>query len=142
MILLSIHPEFVDKIKSGEKKFEFRTRVPVSIAADPLVAVYATAPTGAVVGYFRVGSVLSLPPTALWERTKEAAGIARGRFRAYFKGRGTAYALEIAEWHEFAHNCSLETLRGSPVPPQSFATLTSEQQRRLLRRATKGQGNE
>ena len=140
MILLSIHPEFVDKIRSGEKKFEFRTRVPASIAADPLVAVYATAPVGAVVGYFRVGRVLALPPATLWKQTKDAAGIARGRFRAYFKGRATAFAMEIAEWHEFAHHCSLETIRGSSAPPQSFAILTSEQRRRVMRRATKGEG--
>ena len=98
MILLSIHPEFVARIRSGEKRFEFRTRAPGSLETDPLVAVYATAPTGAIVGYFRVANVLSLPPSALWERTKDAAGISRARFRAYFKGRDTAHALEIAEW--------------------------------------------
>lgn len=140
MILLSIHPEFVEKIRSGEKRFEFRTRVPSGIGDDPLVAVYATAPAGAVVGYFRAAGVLSLPPTALWERTKDAAGISRARFRAYFKGRDTAHALEIAEWRGFANPLSLEKLRGSPVPPQSFVLLTPEQRRRLLRRATKGQG--
>ena len=140
MILLSIHPEFVAKIRSGEKRFEFRTRAPGALAADPLVAVYATAPAGAVVGYFRVATVLSFPPSALWERTKDAAGISRARFRAYFKGRDTAHALEIAEWRGFVNPLLLEELRGSPVPPQSFILLTPEQRRRLLRRATKGQG--
>ena len=140
MILLSIHPEFVNKIRSGEKKFEFRTRIPASVLADPLVAVYATAPVGAVVGYFRVGRVLALPPASLWEQTKEAAGIARGRFRAHVKGRAMAEALEIAEGREVAQNCSLDSLRGASAPPQSFVILTSEQRRRVLRRATKGQG--
>ena len=140
MILLPIHPEFVEKIRSGEKRFEFRTRVPSGIGDDPLVAVYATAPTGAVVGFFRVGRVLSLPPTALWERTKGAAGIARGRFRAYFKGRTAAHALEIAEWRGFVNPLSVEELRGSPTPPQSFANLAAGERRRVLRRATRGQG--
>ena len=140
MILLSIHPEFVAKIRSGEKRFEFRTRAPGALAADPLVAVYATAPAGAVVGYFRVATVLSFPPSALWERTKDAAGISRARFRAYFKGRTIAHALEIAEYRDFANAVSIEDFRGCGTPPQSFILLTPEQRRRLLRRATKGQG--
>ena len=107
MILLSIHPDFVARIRSGEKRFEFRTRAPGSLETDPLVAVYATAPTGAVVGYFRVANVLSLPPSALWERTKDAAGISRARFRAYFKGRDTAHALEIAEWRGFRNRITV-----------------------------------
>ena len=140
MILLPIHPEFVEKIRSGEKRFEFRTRVPSGIGDDPLVAVYATAPAGAVVGYFLAAGVLSLPPTALWERTKGAAGISRERFRAYFRGRAAAHALEVGEWREFVRPLSVEELRGSPTPPQSFAILSAEQRRRVLRRATKGQG--
>ena len=136
MILLPIHPEFVAKIQSGEKHFEFRTRVPAALNDDPRVLVYATAPVRAIVGYFRVGRVLALPPTALWQATKAAAGISRARFSSYFKGRHTAYAMEIAEFRAFARPCSLEALRGTPAPPQSFAILTSEQRRRILRRAT------
>lgn len=137
MILLSIHPEFTEKISSGEKRFEFRTRVPSSLALDPLVLVYATAPVSAIVGFFRVGRILSLPPTPLWTQTKTAAGISRARFREYFKGRTTACALEITEFRAFVHPCSLETLRGSQKPPQSFAILSADQRRRILRRATK-----
>lgn len=140
MILLSIHPEFVEKIRSGEKRFEFRTRAPAALEEDPLVLVYETVPAGAVVGYFRVGDMLSLPPSALWERTKGAAGISRARFRAYFRGREAAHALEIAEWRGFVRPLSLRELRGSPTPPQSFAILSAGQRRRVLRRATEGLG--
>ena len=140
MILLPIHPEFVAKIRSGEKRFEFRTRVPAALNDDPLVLVYATAPVRAIVGYFRVGSVLALSPTAMWRATKAEAGISRARFSVYFRGRPTAYAMEIAEFRAFVRPCSLEALRGTPAPPQSFTMLTSDQRRRILRRVTvKGQ---
>lgn len=142
MILLPIHPEFVEKIRTGEKRFEFRTRVPVGLENDPFVLVYATVPVGAIVGYFSVARVLSMPPTVLWERTKDAAGISRKRFRWYFKGRATAHALEIGQWREFVRPCSVADLRGGAATPQSFAFLTPEQRGRIMRRATKGQANE
>lgn len=137
MILLPIHPEFVDKIRTGGKKFEFRTRVPTGFDDDPWVLVYATLPVGAIVGYFRAVRVLAFPPTVLWERTKGAAGITRKRFRGYFKGRTTAYALEIGEWREFVKPCSVADLRGGAAVPQSFTFLSPEQRRRIMRRATK-----
>lgn len=43
-ILLSIKPEFADKIMSGKKKFEYRTHVP----SRPInsIVIYSTFPVG------------------------------------------------------------------------------------------------
>ena len=52
-ILLSIKPEFVEKIISGEKKFEFRKSLPKRDGITTVV-VYSTMPVGKVIGEFKV----------------------------------------------------------------------------------------
>lgn len=139
MILLPIHPEFVERIRSGEKRFEFRTFVPKGLKDDPLVLVYATAPEKTIIGFFRVVSVISCSPTSLWEQAKVGAGISREKYRKYFKGRAKAYALEIAQWKELSRPFSVEELCGRATPPQSFFNLTVEQRQRVLCRAEEGE---
>ena len=41
-IILSIHPKHIEKILSGEKRYEYRKRIPLDIN---YLIVYATAPT-------------------------------------------------------------------------------------------------
>ncbi|HDT8147195.1 TPA: hypothetical protein RD696_002696, partial [Enterococcus faecalis] len=47
-ILLSIHPKFVDKIMTGEKKFEFR-RVIAKRNPNKII-IYSTSPVCKVIG--------------------------------------------------------------------------------------------
>ncbi len=63
-IILSINPEFVQKIFSGEKKFEFRTLLPKKSIKK--VIIYATYPISKVVGEFDVAKVLEMEPQKLW----------------------------------------------------------------------------
>lgn len=62
--LLSIRPVFADQILAGTKRVEFRrvrfARMVVS------VAIYATQPVGAVVGWFTVRRLVTGTPYELW----------------------------------------------------------------------------
>src|SRR5258708_33477980 len=82
-ILLSIKPEFVEKIFSGLKRYEFR-RVMFKSKSVTKVVVYASHPVQRVVGEFEVGGVLALNRTELWQQTKQFAGIAKNYFDDYF----------------------------------------------------------
>ena len=62
MILLPIHAEFVEKIKDGSKRFEFRRRIPSKLHKGDFVAIYCTRPICKIVGCFEVGGVLSGSP--------------------------------------------------------------------------------
>lgn len=53
-ILISIKPQFVDKIRRGEKKFEFRRVLPKHQEVDTII-VYASKPVGKVVGEMIIG---------------------------------------------------------------------------------------
>ena len=56
-ILLSIKPEFADKIMSGKKKFEYRTHVP----SRPIntIVIYSTFPVGKIIGEVEVIDTIS-----------------------------------------------------------------------------------
>ena len=92
-VLLAIKPEFVERIFSGEKKFEFRRNV-ARRAVDNIV-IYATRPVCAVVGVVDVCGIVSGAPDVVWAQTCVSAGIGRDFFDSYFRGRDVAYAYKL-----------------------------------------------
>lgn len=121
-VLLSIKPEFVAKIFSGEKRFEFR-RVLFRSQRVETVVVYASSPVKRVVGEFRVGGILALSRESLWRRTRRHSGIQKDRFDDYFVGKDTAYAIMICEPQLYSQPLALDRVCGSSRPPQSFRYL-------------------
>lgn len=119
-ILLSIKPEFANRIVSGEKRFEYRTHVPIK-KVDSIV-IYSTTPVGKIIGEVEVEGVVSGAPSSLWEKTKEFAGIPRAKYREYFKGRKVAYAFKLGQVKIFEQDVFLSDY-GVIKAPQSFVYL-------------------
>ena len=120
-ILLSIHPKFVEKILTGEKRFEFRKTLPTKDVES--VIIYATKPVGKVVAEFKVKSIHSKLPEQLWLETKDYAGIDEDFFFQYFKNREIAHAFEVGELTVFEQPKELKEFVPSDVPPQSFCYI-------------------
>jgi predicted transcriptional regulator len=118
-VLLSIKPEFAQKILSGEKRFEFRRRV-FDHETIETVIVYATQPVGMLVGEFTVRKVISGKPDTVWRRTCHSAGITRSYFRNYFQGRDCAHAIEIADVQVYDPPLNPTKAIGAFVAPQSY----------------------
>lgn len=119
-VLLSIKPEYAEKIFNGEKTFEFRK----AIFSDPevdTVVVYATMPVGKVIGEFKIADIHSGTPDDIWDKTQETSGITLGFFSDYFKGRSKAYAIEVGEKRIFDVPRLVSDFIGRDTPPQSFA---------------------
>ena len=121
-VLLSIKPEYAEKILNGTKRFEYRKAVPRNESVRTVV-IYATMPVGKVVGEFEVGGVLREKPSVLWNRTKEASGITRAFFDSYFSGRDEASAIAVRKPKRYAKPKNLQDVSGSATPPQSFQYL-------------------
>lgn len=119
-ILLSIKPEYVKKIFSGEKKYEYRKH----LSQEPVdrIIVYSTDPEQKVVGEIKVIGTLKMSPTRLWEQTKSNAGISREKFRKYFKGRKIAFAYRLGEVNEYIPSKELKDF-GIFQAPQSFVYI-------------------
>lgn len=119
-LLLSIKPEYVEKILQGEKNFEYRKRLAKEDVS--YIYVYSTAPSMKVVASVHIEGHLSDSPTALWEKTKAAAGISRAKFRDYFRGCKTAYAYKLGKVEVFESPKNLSDF-GVAVAPQSFVYI-------------------
>lgn len=130
-VLMSLHPEFAERILDGSKKAEFRRIRP----ADPIscVVIYATQPEQRVVGFFDVEDVVSDTPESLWARYGGVAGIDAIRFRAYFSSRSTGHAIGVAVAYRLIEPVPLSQLLPAGRPPQSFQYLGEDALARLRR---------
>ena len=121
MLLLSIHPRYVDAILAGEKRVELRRRAPRINRGAALI--YATAPKMELVAAFHITSVIRAPLGLLWQLVHVSAGTTRKEFDSYFCGLETGVAIQINDVVEFEKPISLATLRvkwRGFHPPQGF----------------------
>ncbi|MBC3962322.1 ASCH domain-containing protein [Pseudomonas simiae] len=121
-VLLSIKPEYANKILSGEKKFEFR-KVSFTNSEIKTVVIYATKPIGKVVGEFEVLKIYSDSPTNIWKRTKRYAGIDKKYFDSYYEGKSLAVAIAVGAVQEYENPKNLSDIGMGISPPQSFCYI-------------------
>ena len=71
-LLISIKPEFVEKIISLDKKYEFR----LSIFKRPVekIFIYSTYPEKKIVGYFEFKELIKDSPINLWNKFSHVSG--------------------------------------------------------------------
>ena len=120
-VLLSIKPEFANKIFDGTKQFEFR-RVMFKRSVKTVV-VYASSPTQRVIGEFEIERVLSADLDSLWAETQEHAGIGKDYFYEYFGDKETGFAIKIKAPRKYQTPQCLRT-HYNLRPPQSFLYLS------------------
>jgi predicted transcriptional regulator len=116
-ILLSIHPEFVDKIMTGEKKFEFR-RVKTKREPDKII-IYSTSPICKVIGEAEVEEIIINSPDVVWDKTKCFSGIKKDLYIEYYANRDVAVAYKLKNVIEYEKPIELKDL-GVKAAPQSF----------------------
>lgn len=116
-ILISINPEYVERIISGEKKFEFRTKIAKRNVSK--IIIYCTFPTMKVMAEAEITGTLMMDPKHLWESTKEHSGITKEKFFEYFEGRSTAYAYVLGKVKIYDEAIPLSAF-GCKSAPQSF----------------------
>ena len=122
-ILISIHPEYAEKILTGEKTFELRRRLPLE-KPDRMV-IYATAPISAVVGTAEVTDTIDLPLTELWKRVKKSAFLTLDEFHEYFKPQDRGKAFVLSNPKRFPFPAPI-TEYGLKRAPQSWQYLPEE----------------
>jgi predicted transcriptional regulator len=117
-ILLSIKPEYSNKIFSGKKRFEFRRQKPKHLF--DIVFVYESNPTKKIVGWFSVRKIIYGSPNYVWKQCKDAGGIEEEDYFKYCGGRKVVYAFEIDKTLLFESPINPSDLVPGFNPPQSF----------------------
>lgn len=123
IILISIHPEYAEKILTGEKTYELRRRLPLE-KPDRMV-IYATAPVSAVVGAAEVEDMIDLPLTELWKRVRKSAFVTLDEFHEYFRPQDRGKAFVLRNPVRFPSPVPVAEY-GIKRPPQSWQYLSEE----------------
>ena len=120
-VLLSIKPEYAEKIFDGTKKFEFRR----SVFKNPeikTIVVYASSPVQRVIGEFDINQIICKNLDELWEHTQNHAGIEKEFFFQYFNDKMQGYAIEVKRTRKYKTPLLLKE-KFNIAPPQSFAYI-------------------
>lgn len=120
-ILLSINPEYVEKIFSGIKKYEYRRNIFKNKEVKTVV-IYCTAPVKKIVGEFSIEKVIEGTPEELWNLSPMNTGISKEKFDTYFEKREKGYAIKIGKLKIYKNPKLLEDF-SIKLPPQSFLYL-------------------
>ncbi|MDA3886865.1 MAG: ASCH domain-containing protein [Candidatus Delongbacteria bacterium] len=121
-VLLSIKPEYANKIFAGTKKYEFRR----SIFKNPnikTIVVYSSSPVQKVIGEFEIERILNSSINDLWNITEQDSGINKEFFFEYYKGKETGFAIKIKEPKKYETPLDIKN-DFNKTPPQSFVYIT------------------
>lgn len=120
-VLLSIKPEFAEKIFEGTKKYEFRRTIFKKPEVRKVV-VYASSPVQKIIGEFEIDRIIVHDLETLWNKTKKLSGISESFFFQYFSDKEFGYAIKIKKTKLYrTPKCIREDFK--LYPPQSFLYL-------------------
>ena len=121
-ILMSVRPQYAEKILRGEKTVELR-RVRPRVSRGDVIVMYVTSPKSEVRALLEVEEVLEAHPAALWSAVGSTAGVSIGEYEEYFQGSGTGVGISLRVVEHLKEPVTLDELRAmSPGfrPPQSY----------------------
>ena len=120
-ILMSIKPAYVERIFSGEKKYEYRKRK-CAKSIDRII-VYSSAPVQKVVGELTIKQVLYDKKSIIWNKTKDYGGITKNKYDEYYKNCDKAVAFEIEKAILYDNQKSLSDY-DIRIAPQSYVYIS------------------
>ena len=116
-IILSIHPKHIEKILSGDKRYEYRKRIPLDIN---YLIVYATAPTKKIVALIEVDMGMKDTPQNIWDVTRNESGVSYEFFMNYFNEVSTAYAIKFRNVHKLPSPIDITVIDSVKSAPQAY----------------------
>ena len=120
-VLLSIKPEFAEKIFDGTKKYEFRKSIFKNTDVQTVV-VYASSPVQRVIGEFTIDRILNDDLDSIWDETAPYSGITHDFYMSYFANKEKAYAIKIRNTKRYSRARRLSDYN-IQYAPQSFAYI-------------------
>lgn len=119
-ILMSIKPEYVEKLFNGTKKYEYRKKK-CKKSIDKII-VYSTNPVKKVVGELEIEDILEDSKEVIWEKTKLHSGIVKEKYDSYFKKEDTAVAYKIKSYKLYDTKKELSDFN-IKASPQSYVYI-------------------
>lgn len=118
-VLLSIKPEFAEKIFNGEKKYEYRKAIFKNSNAKRIF-IYASSPIKQIIGEITFDDILCDAPDKIWAKTSFDSGISKDYFFEYFANREKGYAIKIKKTLRYSEPINPYDSMPNFRAPQSF----------------------
>lgn len=130
--IISIHRSYVDAILRGMKTVELRRRLP-DVLPGTRLWIYATRPTGAVLGFATIREVDRAAPATIWKKHRSCVGVDRTAFQQYFDGAPEAIAIMLTAVRRIGPISieQLRQIRDRFHPPQVMTLLTASETKAL-----------
>lgn len=119
-VLMSIKPQYANKIFSGEKLYELR-RV---VFKQPVtrIVVYSSSPVMKIIGEIEIDKIISDTPENIFNQFKDLICITNKDYFKYFEGSDIAYAIKIKNTYKYPIFKELSDF-GIKRAPQSYIYL-------------------
>lgn len=124
-IIISIKPNFVEKILCGEKTVELRTRR-ANLKPGTKMWIYSTLPRGEICAYASVDCVHTDTPKAIWRQYSDEIGITKDEFWDYVGERDAVSVIKMSKVDSVGSAITLKKIKeklGAFNPPQFFMRL-------------------
>lgn len=130
--LISIKPEFVSKIISGEKKVEFRKKDFKKDVSQ--LVIYSSSPVQRIVAIADVKLIHKSTVNKTWNKYNSIGGITKEKFKNYFCGKKEAYTIELGNTKVLKNPVRLNQVDNKLRAPQSYQYLSGMKVNKLLKK--------
>jgi len=134
-IVMSIHPNYSNKILNGEKIFEIRRKFNIKWK-NHKVAIYSSSPAKELVGYATIQNVIEGEPELVWNEYSDKLGCSKLEYNNYTKGLNKVYAISLSDVCKYHSPLSLNYLSDffekRINPPQSYSTVHGDKDWRTI----------
>ena len=117
---MSINPQHVEDIVSGNKKYEYRKQLCKRV--PDRIIIYSTYPIMKIIGEVEVLGILHDTPSTIWKKTSMFSGIDKKFFDLYYSGRKLAVAYKLGKVKVYNKPKELADF-GCSYAPQSYVYI-------------------
>lgn len=129
-IVLSIRPQYAEKIFEGSKKVELRRVRPKQFLKGDLALLYVSSPIRSLVGAFKVDRIIEKPISELWYLVQDIAGVTKKEFCNYYQGVNTGIGIFFSEVWSLREPMKIQDWQEKGIsfhPPQGFRYATADE---------------
>lgn len=125
-LLMSIRPQFVEKIQRGNKVVEIRKKFNPKWDGCR-ITIYSSHPVRAICGYATIKSIKKGDPQNIWAQFEDDVGCTREEFDRYTESCETVYAISLKDFEAYSTPVAIDQvahlLNKDLKPPQSYTSL-------------------
>jgi len=129
-IVLSVRPQYAEKIFEGTKTVELRRIRPKHVRKGALVLIYVSSPVRSLAGAFKVEAMVEKPLGELWNLVKDNAGVTKKEFDEYFQDVDTGIGIFFNEVWSLDEPIKIQDWAEQGIsfqPPQGFRYATVDE---------------